>query len=406
MDKSRLEYLFDQYFAKTGTDAERHELLDYLQAGEADDHDAEIHRLVTRAFSRAAAQPLLPPEAANRILTEILQGRARLAEPDDSVEPEDDTVPDTRPLRRLPWLRRATVAAALILLAGGYLWRDHSKTIQTPVTAHAPDIAPGGNKAVLTLAGGQRIILDSAANGMVAMQGNTQVQKQANGRLAYTVGVEGEVHHTVYNTLTTPRGGQYQLELPDGTQVWLNAASSITYPTAFTGGDRTVTITGEAYFEVKASDRQPFHVKTGDLDIAVLGTDFNINAYADEPALTTTLVAGKVKVIEGTAEQILIPGQQARAVRSAIRLIPHADMEEALAWKNGAFAFRDADFATVMRQLARWYDIDVQYTGPVPAGTFDGEIGRGLTLRQVLQGLARTRIHYTITGNHQILIQP
>ncbi|HWK02760.1 MAG TPA: FecR domain-containing protein [Puia sp.] len=309
-------------------------------------------------------------------------------------------------LRRSRWW---AVAAILLLVVGGAWWWLLLNR-QAPVAAGKPaapsiDVLPGGNRAVLTLAGGKQIILDSAANGLLTQQGNVQIQKLANGRLAYQR-IDEKPGSVLYNTLSTPRGGQYQLSLPDGSRVWLNASSSITYPTAFAGTERMIKVTGEAYFEVVHNGRQPFRVRAGDQLIEDIGTAFDVNAYTDEPGVKTTLVEGKVKVSRGVAVRVLSPGQQAQSLGGDIEIVPHADMEEALAWKKGAFAFRDADLPTVMRQLARWYDIDVEYDGPVPTGHFDGEIGRSLTLNQVLQGLANTRINYTIINNHKIIIRP
>jgi len=258
---------------------------------------------------------------------------------------------------------------------------------------------------MLTLANGTRILLDTVQRGAITSQGNSRVLKTDDGRLAYEP-VTKKTTSLVYNTLSTPRGGQYQLTLPDGSRVWLNAASSITYPTAFTGDERIVSITGEAYIEVVHNKDQPFRVQAGDQLVEDIGTAFNINAYSDEPVIKTTLVAGKVKVSSGTATRVLSPGQQVQGKGSMLEMVAGVDVDQVLAWKNGAFSFRNADLPTVMRQLARWYDIEVEYTGPVPAGTFDGEIGRGLTLNQVLQGLAQARINYTIVNSHKIVIRP
>jgi ferric-dicitrate binding protein FerR (iron transport regulator) len=291
-------------------------------------------------------------------------------------------------------------------------------------------VQPGGNKAVLTLAGGQKIILDSAAAGILAEQGNAQVKKLGDGRLAYEAGgtksgnAGGGAASPLYNTLTTPRGGQYQLTLPDGTKVWLNAASSLTYPTAFTGHDRMVQMTGEAYFEIAHDSRKPFKVEAGGQTIEDIGTQFNVNAYTDEPAQVTTLLEGAAKV-DG---HLLRPGEKATVTGAAgpgamgtggtgtgatgggtgaadIR-VGRGDPEAAVAWKNGLFVFTDAGLQTVMRQLSRWYNVDVTYEGNIPPRQFTGMIGRSLTLDQVLKGLAKERVHYQIEAGNRLIITP
>ena len=308
-------------------------------------------------------------------------------------------------VRRMVSLKRGMAVAAVFLLAITGVWLLMRRSSAPPASIVRKDVGPGGNKATLTLANGTTILLDTAQRGAITSQGNSRVLKMDDGRLAYEP-VTKKKESPVYNTLSTPRGGQYQLTLPDGSRVWLNAASSITYPTAFTGDERTVKISGEAYIEVVHSKDQPFRVQAGDQLLEDIGTAFNINAYSDEPVVSTTLVEGKIKVSRGKVSRVLSPGQQVQGKGSTLEIVAGVDVDQVLAWKNGAFSFRNADLPTVMRQLARWYDIEVEYTGAVPAGTFDGEIGRGLTLNQVLQGLAQARINYTIVNSHKIVIRP
>jgi ferric-dicitrate binding protein FerR (iron transport regulator) len=330
-----------------------------------------------------------------------------------------------------------TAAAVLLLLVGLFrLWRSYRSDQAAP--APVVVVAPGGNRAVLTLAGGQKILLDSAATGVLAEQGNTHVQKLGDGKLAYEAGGEadeaggrggnggggtkggnsGGAAAPLYNTLTTPRGGQYQLTLPDGTKVWLNAASSLTYPTAFTGSSRTVEMTGEAYFEVVHDSRKPFKVEVGGQTIEDIGTQFNVNAYTDEPAQVTTLLEGAVKV----GGHLLRPGEKATVTGATGRgatgtgstatrtggviEVTKGDPEGAVAWKNGLFDFTDAGLQTVMRQLSRWYNVDVTYEGTIPPRQFTGMIGRSLTLDQVLKGLAKERVHYQIEEGNKLIITP
>src|SRR5258708_3425693 len=295
------------------------------------------------------------------------------------------------PLRRIFPVRR--IAAAILLLlagAGGYfIWTNKEQwaTAQQagPDSRFKNDIAPGGNKATLTLSNGHTIVLDSSSNGTLARQGNTSVVKLNSGQLAYR-SADGQEQsgqrHTAtpalsYNTLSTPRGGQSQLSLPDGSKVWLNAASSIRYPTAFTGKERRVEITGEAYFEIAKNAAMPFKVKiitpggdggagkgsagagTDASEIEVLGTSFNIMAYEDDTASSTTLLEGAVKITKGMTSRTITPGQQLiTGNKGSIRIIPDADVQKIIAWKNGKFIFYNDDIVSIMKQLTRWYDID------------------------------------------------
>ncbi|HJT74604.1 MAG TPA: FecR domain-containing protein, partial [Chitinophaga sp.] len=309
---------------------------------------------------------------------------------------------------RLSWMRAA--AAVLLVLLGSGIWYWLSREDKKPVIVESnTDIAPGGNKAVLTLAGGQTIVLDNAVNGTISQQGNARISKQG-GHLIYdaTVGSAG----IGYNTLSIPRGGQYQLTLPDGTQVWLNAASSIRYPVTFAGNERRVYVTGEAYFEVRPASRQPFIVEVRTSsgtaeEVQVLGTHFNINAYEDEPHIATTLLEGKISVARtGTgAPAILAPGQQAQ-LNKQLKVISKADVEQAMAWKNGLFRFDGVDLKTVMRQLARWYDLDIRYEPGAPVNElFNGEMQRNLNLSQVINGLDGMGVHIRKEGR-QLIIMP
>jgi len=327
------------------------------------------------------------------------------------------TLDTDRPGRRKTIFRWTVAAAFLALLGTGAWWVIRNQKVGTPaiVATKPADVpAPTGSRATLTLGSGQQIILDSASSGAVVQQGNAQVVKGVGGQLSYRI--ENVTNHElIYNTLTNPRGSQVvALTLGDGTRVWLNAESSIRYPVVFTGSDRTVEMTGEAYFEVAKNARQPFSVEEKGMTIAVLGTRFNVNGYDDEPFSKTTLVEGKIKVDYEKVGALLEPGTQAAVFRGpnpgnqipAIKVGP-ADVARALSWKNGLFAFSDADLPTVMRQLSRWYNVDVKYEGEIPKDKyqFNGKIGKTLTLDQVLKILTKTQVHYSIEGN-QLTIRP
>lgn len=304
------------------------------------------------------------------------------------------------------WIRYAA-AIALLIGIGSYYLRQ-LKT-QHPTETHVlADVAPGGNRAVLTLANGQKVILDSLANGVIAQQGKTSVDKISGSGLAYKVDNKGtELPGPVlFNTLTTPRGGQYTLRLSDGSRIWLDAASSITYPTVFTGKERRVKITGQAYLEIAHNAARPFITEVNGMEIKDIGTAFNINAYDDEASARITLVTGAVAVGVRAQSVVLQPGEQFVHTGNKGQVIDHADLDEVLAWKNGKFLFGGkTDIATIMRQLARWYDVDVKYEGQVQVH-FGGSISRQVNVSKVLEKLAMTgEVKFRIEGR-SIIVTP
>ena len=294
-------------------------------------------------------------------------------------------------------------AAAVILVAGAAFFLLTGKPEGQPLAtmpSAAPaqqDIPPAGNTTLLTLADGSTINLEDAGNGKIAQQGNVQVIKLSNGEVAYRVlGNQGSAALNVTNTMSTQRGGQYNLILPDGSRVWLNAESSITYPVIFAGHERKVTITGEAYFEVAKDKSKPFLVDAGDVHIEVLGTHFNVNAYRDNGMIKTTLLEGSVKI----NNSVMKPGD----AYIDGKIIP-TDVEQDVAWKNGVFNFNDQNLSQIMRQLARWYDVEVEFPAGVPDKQYGGEIGRDLTLLQVLKGLENSGIHFELQGR-RLIVRP
>jgi transmembrane sensor len=304
------------------------------------------------------------------------------------------------PVRRLfPYRVRWVATAAAILLTLTTAWYLFFQPIQPDITQTGNTLtndiaAPAHSRAVLVLADGKEIIVDSTANGQLAMQENINIIKTGEGQLMYaTNGSIPAAASPLMNTLTIPAGSRpVQLSLTDGTKVWLNASSSITYPVAFTGNERKVSVTGEAYFEVEKG-KIPFIVQKGDMDVQVLGTHFNVNAYDDEAELKVTLLEGKVKVTEHKTQQskLLSPGEQAVLNQnSKLNTQNSVNLEQVMAWKEGVFDFSGADIQSVMRQLARWYNVQVDYTGKITTNHFSGIISRNNNISQVLKMLQST----------------
>lgn len=300
----------------------------------------------------------------------------------------------------------AAAASILIITSFGYLvWqgnlkekKSHASTQQTETTN---EIGPGSTRATLTLANGTKLVLDSAKNKTITREGNALVVNQ-DGKLVYNES-KGSSAEVLYNTVTTPRGGQYQMVLSDGSKVWLNAASSIRFPTTFTGKERRVEITGEAYFEVAHLVNKPFIVSKGSTSIKVLGTHFNIKAYDDEPAAFITLLEGSVNVSKNLDAIILKPGQQA-SVGQKIQFETEVDLEQVMAWKNGAFVFGESmTIKEIMQQLSRWYDVEVVYENQ-PTGHIGGSISRNVNISQVLSILEQTgEVHFEVKGKLVII---
>jgi ferric-dicitrate binding protein FerR (iron transport regulator) len=318
--------------------------------------------------------------------------------------PSDNRVADIASKQKsvVPIFRKLGWAAVIVFALGVGLFKFLYHKPENPIAKQSP-ILPGKQGAILTLADGSTVSLDSIKNGVIATQGGATA-KVVNGKLMYEV----SGNEVVYNTMTTPRGRQFQMDLPDGSQVWLNANSSITYPTVFAGNERKVKIKGEAFIEVVKNSAKIFKVNVNDRDeIEVLGTSFNVEAYDDEDAIKTTLLEGAVKVSlknkERASTVALKPGQQAGDENEELRLVNDVDINKVIAWKRGVFNFDDADLQTTMKQLARWYDVDIEYEGKVPAKTFGGEISRNVPLSKVLEMLAYTRVHFKVEGRKIIV---
>jgi len=318
------------------------------------------------------------------------------------------------PVKRMPVWKRVVAAASIVLALslGSYflIFNKHAKRdsiVKTELPADVP--APKETKAMITLANGHRVSLDSISNGTLATQGAIKVIKIESGEIVYD-GSSTSVATVQYNTLYNPRGSRVvNLTLQDGSKVWLNAESSLKYPTAFIGTERRVEITGEAYFEVAHNSAKPFVVQKNAVSVKVLGTHFNVNGYDDEAELRITLLEGSVQVVNKQSSILIKPGQQARVLNipsgnTNIKVIK-VNTDEVMAWKNGLFSFNKVDLQTVLRQLTKWYDVDVEYRGNIPTQTFGGDMERTLSLSQVLKVLEKSEVHFKIEGR-KIIIMP
>jgi ferric-dicitrate binding protein FerR (iron transport regulator) len=378
----------------------------------------------------------LTPEQISLLADKLLKGTISPEErvlfekwyntlPEEAIEWNDEDVHSREELQQRmlsPMLRHIkgektivrkwywAAASILTLFIVGSIYHYYTKGKKEQLLAGAQSaekssIVPGRNKATLTLANGNVIVLEDEHNGTLAKQGAVQIIKLNNGQLAYKDG-EGENagKPVSFNTLSTPRGGQYQVTLPDGTVVWMNAASKLIFPTAFNGKDRTVKLMGEAYFEVAANDHQPFIVSVNNMEVKVLGTHFNVMAYEEDRVIKTTLLQGMVKVAGNNKEVLLKPGQQAKMkIAGEMNVVP-VNVEEAIAWKNGIFSFNDVTIEEVMQQIARWYDAEVVYPDGVPKGLFRGEIDRTADISTVLKILEVSGVKFTVEGR-KILVR-
>lgn len=394
-DLLRIKHLFEQYKKDACTPAERQELMAIMQQPIC---EVQIKQLLEDEIGKGLPEELtahqtLSPDKAALLFDTIIDGNKKKL-----------------PVNMI-YLRRIAAAAILIgvICFVGYISMQKSVINPVAVIAKQPaqslaaDALPGSKGAVLTLSNGQQIILDSAGNGQLASQGGTTIINK-NGEVVYDVkGADaGEV---LYNTMSTAKGRQYQLILSDGTKVWLNSASSIRYPAAFAGKVRSVSISGEAYFEVAKDKAKPFVVTVNNMEVKVLGTHFNINAYADEEAIKTTLLEGSVQVSNAADVAMLVPGQQFRLYKTgAIQTISNADLEEAVAWKNGVFIFNNADIQAVMRQVARWFDLEVAYEGAIPKDSFGGKLPMDAKVSEVLAALQQTQVHFRIEGKRLTVV--
>lgn len=300
-------------------------------------------------------------------------------------------------------LLRSSAAAVLLLLIGAVVYK-YVVPAKEPSHAIAKniDVLPGKDRAILTLSSGQQVELSGQqkiADGDVDINNN-------NGELVYNA-ANKRTNTIRYNTMTTPNGGKYKINLPDGTQVWLNAASSISYPTVFSGDARKVRVTGEVYFDVAKKENTPFIVDVdGQLEVNVLGTAFNVNAYRNEENVLATLINGKVKVVKGNESVVLVPGDQSGIRNGKLQVVNSVDIEKIVAWKENKFVFEGDKLSSILRQLERWYDVEVVYEGKFSDELFSGVISRNKNVSEVFKMLQQAgNLKYRIAGR-KIFVQP
>jgi transmembrane sensor len=389
INTGRLQYLLERNAAKTCSKEELKELYDLMAATSED----ELHPQLDVFYEQI--DPALRAEGVDwdYMLNRILE--------------TGQVAPIYRASTR-SWWKPLAVAASVILVVGAVLYFLFYNKAQEPggiaTTDQPVDVkAPQTSRATITLANGGKLYLDSAGNGQLAVQAGVKLVKLANGQIAYET-MAGKAEKALpYNTLFNPRGSRVvNMTLSDGTQVWLNAGSSVTYPVAFAGNERNVTVTGEAYFEVAHNAAQPFIVSKGEMEVKVLGTHFNVNAYDDEAAMKITLLEGSVEVSKAKAKQLLKPGQQA-SVNNVIVVNDNVNIDAVMAWKNGFFHFGNTGFGDLMKQVSRWYDVEVEYKGQVPERAFGGEIPREANLSQLVQILNESKINCRVEGKKLII---
>jgi len=397
---ARLAYLYQRYIEDTCTKEEREEFLSMVAENQEND---TITGLLDGTWDKIGAGSLIFPNADN-VLNDILSNHQKTV------------------VKKISWYQYAAAVAAILLIASGgiYLYQKNNK--DSNIQTNTADIQAGKNRATLTLSNGAIINLDSVSDGELAQQNGITITKTKEGQLVYNIAGSTKKENAVsteiaYNTITTPRGGQYQVNLPDGSKIWLNAASSLKYPTIFGKDERKVELTGEAYFEVAKvmrkdqgaggkdiGIRMPFIVTTDKQEVEVLGTHFNINSYTDEAVTKTTLLEGAVRVSQlGSRKTVnLIPGLQSTLNNNNLTTRA-VDVDEIVAWKDGYFQFNESDLGSIMRQLSRWYNVDVVFDGRSPDDLFHFKAPKSLSLTEVLKIFEINGINLKIEGRKLIV---
>jgi hypothetical protein len=389
MAVSRLEYLFKGYVRHSLSQIEEAELMELLGRSQ---NEKEIHRLIDKLIEGTEPGISMPDQVAAAMVKNIMR--------------RGNVVSFSRHRNSVNrWMRYAAAAVLILCISGGtysLLTQANTHQLAGVPSEDTTPIRPGGNHAILTMSGGKIFVLDSVHNGYL-QQGNFSIKKQ-NGVLVFNKGAMPATE--TYSTLSTPRGGQYKVILSDGSAVWLNASSTLQFPSVFAGNKREVELTGEACFEVAQDHTKPFYVKVGDMQIEVLGTSFNVNAYADGGAVKTSLLEGSIKIEKGGVSGLLKPGEQGVMEKDgdeiSLKKKP-VDVDEVVAWKNGLFQFNGAGIKTIMQEISRWYDVEIVYSGKVPDRSFEGKISREAQLTEVLKILELSDVKFHVEGRKIIV---
>ena len=381
-----------------------HKLLDKYMSGQASLEEEQQLLNFYGSFKDTAKQ--MDQEGSNQLADKIF----------DRINEQINPLEDSSPSFYVYYIKQFSVAAVILMaISIGLYFYSNRKLNEAPAEHFVEidtknDILPGNNKAILILADGSRISLDDAERGLLASQGNTAITKTNNGEIVYEKSLTDKKKNVpvrfAINTIQTPKGGKYQVRLPDGSKVWLNSASTLSYPTAFTGKERIVKLKGEAYFEIAPNKSAPFRVESDNQIVEVLGTHFNVNSYENEDFTKTTLIEGSVKVILNTKSNIsgktrlLKPGEQSsiNSSKSDIK-IENVDTEKAIAWKNGYFKFKNTPIQEIMREVERWYDVELIYEGNMPTDEFTGFVSNDVNISAVLKILEQSGgVKFTVKG--------
>jgi transmembrane sensor len=383
--RQRLQYLLERNANRSCTREEMLELYSFI----ASTQDEELYPLMDEQFEKIDPETTVADIDWDHMLKQIMASTPVVA-----MRPSR--------MRRL-WRRFAVAASVILVISVASYFLFFNKDIKQPEIVENSKVLndvkpPENNKAMITLADGRKVYLDSVSDGSLVMQGNVSLIKLGNGQIVYRATTGGITDMVQYNTLTNPKGSKViDMALADGSHVWLNAGSSVMYPIAFVGNERKIIITGEAYFEVAHDIAKPFIVSKGEMRVQVLGTHFNVNAYDDEDDIRVSLLEGSVSVTGGKDNVVIRPGQQVK-VASDLRVIDDVDLEQVMAWKNGKFSFNRSDMKSVMRDLMRWYDIEVVYEGNVTDRYFTADISRDKSLASILKIFDQSNIKFKIEG--------